>query len=307
MRQILGMTLLGALAAMASARPPGATLQKDNPLAFQDDGQGNLVFNTGVVRGTLKKDGLSSTLKSLTFLDGNTAIDTHHGLLVPYRFLTPQKRYGFGSWEWPRTGRLQEDGSAVLRWEKADERPFAFSVAYAWKAADTLDMTVVFTPSTALQKFELFFGSYFPSAGKVAAYVKDTGDGKRGFRAASPDKGTMQLFPRDDQALELVRDGRWTFPPGPNNWVIHPGLAAPLGIRADPQSGVTVVFMAPPEDCFAVSAMVPPNGGGAFYLSLFGKDLQKGQSLTGRARLVFGKNLTDAQVVQAYEKYVARR
>jgi hypothetical protein len=46
-------------------------------------------------------------------------------------------------------------------------------------------------------------------------------------------------------------------------------------------------------------------GLGAFYLSLFGKDVAKGQSLTGHARMVFGKNISAEQALQKYEEYLA--
>ena len=83
--------------------------------------------------------------------------------------------------------------------------------------------------------------------------MKDAGDGKPGFVESAKDKGAMQLYPRGEDVLPIVRDGRWKFPPYPNNWAIRPILAAPLGMRQEPKSGVTVLIMAPPGDCFAVS------------------------------------------------------
>jgi len=231
-------------------------------------------------------------------------IDNNHGLLVPYRFLTPQKRYGFGSWEWPRTGKLLEGGGAELHWAGATNRPFTFSSTFRWQAADTLDMTLVFTPDTDFEKFELFLGSYFRAFTKAKAYVKDAGNGQPGFVEAAQDKGAMQLFPKNQDVLAIINDGRWKFPPYPNDWAIRPALAAPLGIRQEPKSGVTVLIMAPPEDCFAVSMSQQEAGLGALYLSLFGKDVKQGQTLTGHARLVFGKNTTDAQILQKYQEYL---
>ena len=43
---------------------------------------------------------------------------------------------------------------------------------------------------------------------------------------------------------------------------------------------------------------------GAFYLSLFGKDVNKGQTLIGHARMFFGKNMTEEQAVQKYQQYL---
>ena len=147
------LALMAAMVSLTAAFGSSAALAADAKLAFKGDDQGNLVFNTGVVKGSVKKDGLGAGLKPITFIEPNVPIDNNHGLLVPYRFLTPQKRYGFGSWEWPRTGKLLDDGGAELRWAAATDRPFTFSSTLHWKAADTLDLTLVFTPDTDLEKF----------------------------------------------------------------------------------------------------------------------------------------------------------
>ena len=300
-KTLVAMAVMVSLtAAFGSLRALGA----DAKLAFRGDDQGNLVFDTGVVSGSLKKDGLGGGLKPIKFIEPNVPIDNNHGLLVPYRFLTPKKRYGFGSWEWPRTGRLLNDGGAELRWAATPERPFTFSSTLRWKTADTVDLTLVFTPDTDLEKFELFLGSYFRGFTQAKAYVKNTGNGQPGFVEAAKDKGGMQLFPKDQDVMAIINDGRWKFPPYPNDWAIRPVLAAPLGIRQEPKSGVTVLIMAPPKDCFAVSMSQQEAGLGAFYLSLFGKDVKKGESLTGHARMIFGKNITDVQAVQKYQEYL---
>jgi hypothetical protein len=302
--------LMGTLASMAAvvsltaALGSSRALAADANLAFKADDQGNLGFNTGVVKGSLKKDGLGAGLKPITFIEPNVPIDNNHGLLVPYRFLTPQKRYGFGSWEWPRTGKLLNDGGAELRWAAAADRPFTFSSTLRWKAADTVDLTLIFTPETDLEKFELFLGSYFRKFTVAKAYVKDAGNGQPGFVDSPKDKGEMQLFPSNPEVLAIIKDGRWKFPPYPNNWAFRPDLAAPLGIKQEPTSGVTVLIMAPPEDCFALSVSQQEAGLGAFYLSLFGKDVKKGQSLTGHARLIFGRNTSDEQALQKYRDYL---
>jgi len=231
-------------------------------------------------------------------------MDNNRGLLVPYRFLTPQKRFGFGSWEWPRTGRILASGAAELAWAETSDRPFRFTATYAWTAADTLDFSVVFTPGVDLEKFELFVGSYFKQFTKAVVYVRDAGDGKPGFVDTPKEKGEAQLFPRGEDVIPMIQDGRWKHPPYPNNWMFRQAFQAPLGIKSEPKSGVTAVIMAPPEDCFAVSMFEQKSGLGCYYLSLFGKDVKKGQTLTGHARMVFGRNITDGQAVQKYQEYL---
>jgi hypothetical protein len=65
-----------------------------------------------------------------------------------------------------------------------------------------------------------------------------------------------------------------------------------------------VLIMAPPEDCFAVSVSQQEAGLGAFYLSMFGKDVKKGRPLTGHARMIFGKGTTDEQALLKYQEYL---
>lgn len=153
-----------ALASICFGCTIAAFAAADEKLAFRTDTSGNLIFDTGVVKGVFQKDGLGEGIQRAQFTGADTPFDINHGLLVPYRFLTPQKRFGFGSWEWPRTGRIGPDGSAELHWASASDRPFHFSTIYQWKAADTLDLTIVFTGETNLGKFELFLGSYFTNS-----------------------------------------------------------------------------------------------------------------------------------------------
>lgn len=287
--------------AASSDRP---AKQVGDSLAFVDDGQGNLVFNTGVVKGSLKKDGQGDFFRPISFIDPAVPMDNNKGLLVPYRFLTPQKRFGFGSWEWPRTGKVLASGAAELAWAETPDRPFCFTATYSWKAADTLDFTVAFTPSVDLEKFELFVGSYFKQFKKAVVYVQDAGDGKPGFVDTPKEKGGAQLFPRGEDVMPMIKDGRWKHPPYPNNWTFRQAFQAPLGIKSEPNSGVAAVIMAPPEDCFAVSMFEQNSGLGCYYLSLFGKDVKKGRTIVGQARMVFGKNITNEEALRKYQEYL---
>lgn len=290
--------LLGLLSAgIAWAADP------DPKLAFKLDDKGNFVFDTGVIKGSLVKEGKGPGLHAVDVAT-NTQIEDKNALLIPYRFLTKEKRFGFGSWEWPRTGKLLDDGGAELQWAAADDRPFDLKATYRWKAADTLDLTLAFTPQCDLAKFELFVGSYFKNFTKARAYVKDAGDGKAGFIESPKDNGDWHCYPKNDEVLAIIKDGRWKHPPYPLSWTIRPPLAAPLGMKQQPETGVTVLIMAPPEDCFGLFTPEQKNPLGSFYFTLWGKDVAKGQTLTSRPRLVFGKNITDEQAVAKYQEYL---
>ena len=289
----------GFPAESASTAKPAAS-----KLAFNQDRLGNLVFNTGIVKGSLRKDGKANFFRPISLIEPGVPMDNNQGLFVPYRFLTSQKRYGFGSWEWPRTGRILPNGAAELVWIEAPSHPFKFAATYTWTAADTLDFKVEFTPSVDLEKFELFIGSYFKQFNKTVVYVRDAGDGSPGFVDTPKEKGKAQLFPRDEDVMPIIRDGRWKFPPYPNNWEFRQMLQAPLGVKSQPKSGATVVIMAPPEDCFAVSMFEQNAPLGSYYLSLFGRDVKKGQTLVGHARMVFGKDITNEEAMRKYQNYL---
>lgn len=296
-------TVLGLLS-FSVASPVSDTAS--SKLAFSIDAANNLAFDTGIVKGSLQKDGNGEALTPISYVNPRVVINnTPHGLLTPYRFLTPQKRYGFGSWEWPRTGSVLPDGSARLDWTSAPDRPFAFSTHYQWKSADTLDFTVSFTPETNLENFELFLGSYFLNFKTVKAFVKKAGDGQPGFVAVSDQiKNGYQYFPVADHVKTMINDGRYNFPPFPITWTVREPLAVPLGLMADRTTGVTILLMSPPEDCFALSATKPSWKQGAYYMSLFGKNIAKGQTAIAHVRLVFGRNITDRQAVSRYAAYL---
>jgi hypothetical protein len=111
----------------------------------------------------------------------------------------------------------------------------------------------------------------------------------------------------------MIYDGRWSFPPSPVTWAFTRYLAAPIGIRRHAQAGLTAVFMAAPEDCFAVSVPYnkePPDNvaaHGSVYLSLFGDDVAAGQAVTARCRVIIAKDLSDEAILRRYQEYLLQR
>ena len=79
---------------------------------------------------------------------------------------------------------------------------------------------------TDLPKFESFLASYF-SEGFTNSSVYVRSNGQPWFEAADKSYGVWQAFPRDDQAVSIIQDGRWKIPPSPVDWVIRPRLAKP--------------------------------------------------------------------------------
>jgi hypothetical protein len=65
--------------------------------------------------------------------------------------------------------------------------------------------------------------------------------------------------------------------------------------------------MAFPEDCFAIATPQENEGHRSLYLSLFGRDLAKGQTLRARTRLVMLSSEAEHRAVPALERFLSRR
>jgi hypothetical protein len=112
------------------------------------------------------------------------------------------------------------------------------------------------------------------------------------------------MYPRDKQVTALITDGRWQKKPHPVNWNIREFLAAPVGIRRHEKSGLNVVLMARPQDCFAVATPCTKETHYSQYLSLFGRNVQKNKTIRARTRLLFTWELSDAEILKRYQKFI---
>lgn len=273
-------------------------------LAFHPDGAG-FRFNTGLLQGTLRKGGKSVGLATLYFRDTNTPVAASMGLCSHYRLLDAETRYGSAAWDWPSQAELRPDGSVSVHWSNDVAHPFDLSAVYRWAGPGTLDVTTRVTARRTLRQFESFLASYFQGFAGAFVYAQQP-EGPM-FMEAKQALGVWQMFPRDAAAVALIQDGRWTRPPNPVAWTIQRPLAGALALRRDTPTGLTAVLMAPSSDCFAISTPYSEEGHRSLYLSLFGRDISAGQTLTARARLVLGLGLSDAQAIQLYSRYLEIR
>ena len=115
---------------------------------------------------------------------------------------------------------------------------------------------------------------------------------------------TGKCFPATSKSIPLIKDGRWTIEPNPVDWMIRPTLAVPLCVRRDAENKLTVIVMAPKEDCFAVAMPYEGEQHYSMYLSLFGQDLKFGQTLKARARFIVAESISDAEIVERYKEYM---
>jgi len=279
-------------------------------LRFSSDPNGQFTFDTGVLKGILRPSGKSRGLAGVVHVPSGTRLDRSVGICSHYRVFTSNKRYGTAAWDWPSTSQLRPDGSVQTVWPVTDERPFTMTATYRWADPQTLDVETVVTAREDLRGFESFLASYFePAFPSPCVYVRERPDAPDGpgFLSAKKAFGTWQMFPRNAAVLPLIRDGRWTREPHPVDWVIMPALAAPICLRRHTTSPLAVTLMAPPADCFAISAPYAGEGHYSLYLSLFGRDIEAGQTVTACTRLIVTTGASDDDIVASYRRYISER
>jgi len=334
--RVIGLTIgvflgpvMAAGAEVSSAAPLG--------LGFQAEGPGLYAFDTGLLRGRLKMDGQYQGLYPIVAKAGGAELTMPPGLLSPYRVFSRGVRYGDAARDWPTSTTLRPDGAVEVHWPARPEHPLEMKALYRWIEPGTLDLQIQVTPQKDMPNFELFLSSYLTKGFRAAVYVQtkeaDKGSGAKSAASSadSPEPAALAkqkengtfipvdrppeaksgyvMYPRDEKAFRMIQDGRWKIPPSPVDWDIGPSLAKPICFRRDPDLGITVVLMAPPEDCFAVSSAwnpATPQAGGyrSLYLSLFGRDIKAGETATSRCRVVIGRNLTEGKILEIYKKYI---
>jgi len=287
----------GMSLARAQVEQPG-----NGKLGFIASGTNGFAFDTGVLKGKLRAGGKSTGLSSVVHLPTGVTLDSSMGLFGHYRVFSANKRYGTAAWDWPSDARLRQDGSVEVHWPSADDRPFELRAVYRWIAPGTLDLETSVQAKADLAKFESFLASYFAEC-FTNACVYARSNSQQWLEAADKSYGTWQAFPRDDQAVTIIQDGRWKLPPNPVDWVIRPPLAKPLAIRRCPANDLRAVIMSPPQDCFAVLTPFEAESHRSMYLCLVGKDLKAGETARARARLVIGTDLA-GKIDRLYSDYM---
>jgi hypothetical protein len=272
---------------------PGADLR------FHAMGDGGFRFDTGVVKGELRKEGKATGLLPAVHRPSGTVLATSMGLFGVYRVFSDGRRYGNGMWYVENQAHLAPDGSVVVRWVAVEDRPFGMEAVYRWVGAGVLDIVVSVTPERDLKGFETFLACYFGSGFTEAQGWARGGKPVTATRAA----GDWQMFPRDAAAAAMIRDGRWKLLPHPVDWAIREEFEGPVGIRRNREAGLSAVVMARRRDCFAVSMPHETDTHFSTYLSLFGRDFRAAETAQAGARLVLVDGKAD--VGRLYRDYEA--
>lgn len=287
--------------------PAQSAGSESTKLAFTPAKNGGYVFDTGVLRGTLRQGGKSLGLSSVVHAHSGARLDGSIGILSYYRVFTTNKRYGTAAWDWPSTSERLPDGAVQITWPEGPDRPFEMAAIYRFHDSATLDVETVVKPRQDLGKFEVFLASYFDGAfASPYVYVGTNPEAKvkPGFLLARKSYGNWQMFPRDEAVLSVVHDGRWQKEPHPVNWTIMPYMAVPLCLRRSATNGLGLVLMSPPDDCVAIATPYEGEGHYSLYLSLFGRDVKAGQTARARSRFVVTTGVSDRHVLDLYQKYV---
>jgi hypothetical protein len=285
----------------------------DSPdLAFKPAGDGLFEFDTGALRGRLKVDSKYQGLYPLVDAVTGEELTNPPGVFSFYRVFTAKKRYGNAARDWATQANLLADGAVEVRWPPAEQHPLEITAVYRWTARDTLDLRIAVRPERDMPNFELFMSSYFTNRFRASVYLKGNGREQPKFVPADKtpdDRGGYVMFPKDQDSLNMILDGRWTIPPSPVDWTQRRWLAAPAAIRRDRDLGLTALMMCPPDDCFAVASPWNPTspdarGYRSLYLSLFGQDLQAAKVARASCRLTVRRNLSDDESIRCYQEYV---
>ncbi|MBN2292927.1 MAG: hypothetical protein JXM70_10910 [Pirellulales bacterium] len=275
-------------------------------------------FDTGVLRGRLRLDGKGQGIASMVHVPSGVELARGGpalGIFSYYRMFSTDARHGQDLRRMPTKSRLLDDGAVEVRWLPECELPVELSAVFRFSAADTLDVETTVVAKRELPRFEVFLSSYFSGNFRASAYVKPNRHATGQAELLSADvnplvEGTYLIFPRDADAVRMICDRRWDFPPHPVHWSITRWMAGPLGVQQDPTSGVAALLMSPPSDCFAVSMSynkTPPDnvaGHHSTYLSLFGRDLKKGEKAKARSRLVVVRKESEEGMIKRYKEFV---
>ena len=325
LRLVVSFLMFALMASNAWAEPPAASC------AFREAGLGLYEFDTGLLRGRLKLDGEYQGLYPLVDAVTGAELVRPPGVFSFYRVLGSNKRFGKNARDWPTTSRLLADGAVEASWAPAQDHPLEITGVHRWSAPDTLDLEITVKPQQDMPRFELFMSSYLGQPFMASIYLKPDGESgvqprfvpvdRESFEAAGREELALQpppgtraakgyvMFPRDADALKMIRDGRWFIGSNPVAWSIERWLAAALFLRRDAAGGLTAVMMAPPGDCFAISSPWNPptvDAGGyrSIYLSLYGRDLRAGETARASCRFVLARDLSNDEAVRRYEDYL---
>ena len=211
-------------------------------------------------------------------------VANRHGLLSLYRVFTRNHRYGESAYDWPERELTVSGDAVVMRWASTAARPFALQARYSFPKANEVELEVTVEAKAELVDFEVQTASYF-DAGFPQAGVWSSGDKP----VSSPaNLGVWHAFPRDEQAVSILGDGRWKQGSSPVQFAIRPPFTRPVSMRRHSNGKLAAIQRSKPEDCFAIYTAHDGEAHFSNYHALFGRSIPAGTTASAKVTLTVG-------------------
>jgi sugar phosphate isomerase/epimerase len=254
-------------------------------------------FETGELRGRIG-DGRFIGVNQLVHKPTGTKISgdgiaNRHGLLSLYRVFTRNHRHGEAAYDWPEREISSADDSVLMRWPATETRPFELSARYSFPRSNQIRLQVSVTARAELSDFEVQVASYFdpsfPNAGVLSK------DGK--FVSSPAELGVWHAFPRDEQAIHIIGDGRWRQGSAPVTFAMREPFGRPLSIRRHSKHPLVGVMHSSASDAFALYTAHDGEAHFSNYHALFGRSIPAGTTATATVSLAVG-DWSDARILK---------
>ena len=208
-----------------------------------------------------------------------------------------------------RESVVSVDGTdAVVQWQPCADNNAHLEVRYrAIEDQLAIEMAIKVETLQSYQTYELFVSSYFTPYHTPRFAVQSTNvdpaTSLRWYETTWCGSHSDQAWPRDDDARQIFRDGRWLTAPA-QDWILGANYALPLMTqqhRFGPS--MSIISMARRNDCIGLSGY---NGfHNSQYFHLFGRDTNPGDILETTVRMEIVEASDDKLNELAVERYQA--
>lgn len=264
---------------------------------------GEFVISSNLLQGVLRQQGRSIGLHPLLWSKGETMVSGPMGLFNYYRIFTTNHRFGESMRALPSEAERVNSTTVKTHWPSTEERPFNLTGIYTWVSAGIIDLITIVEARSDLSNFDVFLASYLSPEFPVSTVCIKDPSGKPKFELVEEKEGIWQAFPRDMEAVSMIKDGRWAIGPSPVDWAVRPEYAVPIIYRRHEKSKLAVIQMAQPEDCIAMFSPYRGETHYSMYFSLFGRSLRAGETTRTRVRLIIGE-YDETEILSVYEDFI---
>ncbi len=261
-------------------------------------------YSHGHIKGHFESDGVA--LKNHSY---DTATGAPVGsLMLPYRLLSRNGWHGEAR-EMSHTMTVQQNGFEC-RWAPSIAHPAELTFQVSMVDEGVFDIGIRVAALQKLVDYEWFISQYFDRSFRGGTYVQslpgESGPAA-GWTQVFPEANSIYremyiAFPRDERGAGMICDGRWQRGRHFTRFVPCRYYAEPFGFYHNASSGLSVSLMGERKNCYAVSmayhAEDPDDHVGqhnSLYVSLFGRDIQPGETAVARLRLAVERSGKDAQ------------